>query len=200
MRQLAATAVVAAAVLLLGAAGCAQQVPGAAVAAMGADGPPRAGAPTTAGPGTGAPGAPPTSPGAATPLADLDPCAVLSDTARADLGVDGAPQPQRSASGRLCRWLVHDDPAVPDGYALGVSVFPGLGLDQVVASSGKAQLTIGTRRAVRSLRAGGSVCAVSVEITPTSRIDVQATSGSDGAAMCPTAERAARLLEPGFPG
>ncbi len=109
-------------------------------------------------------------------------------------------EPKRSElpSSLLCQWIVRDDPVVDDRYTLGVVFFPEAGLDRVVANGEKIRLTLGARRAVQSLRGAGGGCAVSIEVTPTSRVDVQ-TTGQDGRALCPAAKRAAELVEPEIP-
>ncbi|EWC61320.1 hypothetical protein UO65_3376 [Actinokineospora spheciospongiae] len=131
-------------------------------------------------------------------MASLDPCEMLTDAQKRTLGVTGEPKPNETTSSKYCQWQVDDNPAVPDGYALGVLVFPESGIDQVNAVGEKTPVTVGSRRAIQSVRAGGSVCAISIEVTATSRVDVQA-SGDDAPELCTAALDAAKVVEPELP-
>ena len=131
-------------------------------------------------------------------IAALDPCDLLTPAAKSTLGVTGSPEPDETRSAKVCQWKVAKE-SVADGYTYAVAIFPRLGIDKVVADGEKKELTIGPRRAVESLRGGGAACAVSIEITPTSRVDVQANGGPTGPALCPMVLDAARLLEPELP-
>ncbi|WP_233158360.1 DUF3558 domain-containing protein [Actinokineospora bangkokensis] len=146
-------------------------------------------------------GAAPSASGSApVDLVDLDPCALVTPSIRSRLGVRGEADEGGTASARSCQWTVERGSA-RDSYVLGVAVFPTLGLDEVSASGGVADVEIGGRRALRSLRLNGTVCAISLELTATSRVDVQANSATqrDGALLCPRAEEAAGLIEAELP-
>lgn len=131
-------------------------------------------------------------------MASLDPCEMLTDSQKSELGVTGEAKPSKTTSSNLCQWQVDDNPAVPGGYALGVLVFPKLGIDRVVAVGEKVPVTVGSRRAIQSFGAGGSVCAISIEVTATSRVDVQA-SGDGAPELCTAAMDAAKVVEPELP-
>ncbi|MCG8915167.1 DUF3558 domain-containing protein [Actinokineospora sp. PR83] len=131
-------------------------------------------------------------------LASLDPCEMLTDSQKSELGVTGQAEPDETTSAKYCKWRVDANPAVPGGYQLALAVFPELGLDRVNAVGEKTPVPVGSRRAIQSLRAGGGVCAISIEVTATSRVDVQA-SGGDGKALCPAALDAAKVVEPELP-
>ena len=184
--------VVASAMVLAGVAGCSQETPGRPVADT-------TGTSTTSGSGSSsAPRTTSSGPGGGGSLATLDPCDLLSAESKTALGVTGAPKPEEFPSSKLCQWRVNDNPTVPDGFSLGVAVFPESGIDRVNATGEKVPVTVGARRAVRSSRSGGSVCAISLEVTATSRVDVQA-SGSGDPALCTVAMEAAEVVEPGLP-
>ena len=130
-------------------------------------------------------------------LAAVDPCDLLTPSMKTTLGVTGEPQPEKTPSAELCQWSV-DKGSIADSFTYGIAVFPRAGIDKVVAVGEKKEITVGSRKAIESLRAGGAVCAISIEVTPTSRVDVQA-SGGDGAALCAPALEAAELVEPELP-
>ncbi|EWC61774.1 hypothetical protein UO65_2961 [Actinokineospora spheciospongiae] len=109
----------------------------------------------------------------------------------------GAAQPDETASSKYCQWATGTGTAA-ERFTYGVAVFPELGIDKVVADGEKKPLVVGQRKAVESLRSAGGVCAISIEVTPTSRVDVQAV-GRDGAALCPKVLEAAKLIEPELP-
>ncbi len=60
---------------------------------------------------------------------------------------------------------------------------------------------VNSRRGIQSLGVGGSVCAVSIEVTATSRVEVTGTGAgsNDGSLLCPKVQAAAELLEPELP-
>ncbi|WP_424187426.1 DUF3558 domain-containing protein [Actinokineospora sp. G85] len=181
-----AKTLVATAFLALALTSCAQQVPGTPVALMG-------GAPQDS-------KATPSSPSDASDgLASLDPCDLLSEANKSALHVDGEPKPKEYSHVKACGWTVHDDPLVPEGYHLGIAVYPRKGIDDAVATDGVlTPVQVGKHRGIRYLGAGKSVCSIALEVTATSRIDISG-SGIDDAGRCPAAERAARLIEPDLP-
>ncbi|EWC60051.1 hypothetical protein UO65_4617 [Actinokineospora spheciospongiae] len=122
---------------------------------------------------------------------------MFTDSIKARLGITGSGTPNSAPSSEACRWKV-DKGTVADSYTIGVVVFPKLGLDEVVSTGEKTPVQVADRRAIQSLRAAGSVCAISVEVTATSRVDVQIT-GDDATALCPKALEAAELIEPALP-
>ncbi|MCG8914844.1 DUF3558 domain-containing protein [Actinokineospora sp. PR83] len=171
-----------------GVAACAKETTGRAIPS--ATSPP---AEATAPPTESSPSSEPD--GAESPAA-LDPCELLTSSARDALGVTGAAQPDETPSARYCQWALGTGTAA-ERFTYGVAVFPGLGIDRVVADGEKKPLVVGARKAIESLRSGAT-CAISIEVTETSRVDVQAT-GRDGASLCQKVLEAAKLVEPELP-
>ncbi|MCG8914196.1 DUF3558 domain-containing protein [Actinokineospora sp. PR83] len=142
------------------------------------------------------PSQPPTSDN---PLATLDPCDLFTPAAKTALGVTGSPQPDETRIAKLCQWKVAKETGA-ESYTFTVAAYPELGIDKVVATGEKKSLTMGTHRAVQSLGGPtGSVCAVALEVTATSRVDVLATGAGGGATLCPQVLDAAKLVEPELP-
>ncbi|MCG8920405.1 DUF3558 domain-containing protein [Actinokineospora sp. PR83] len=133
-------------------------------------------------------------------LSSVDPCELPTPSMKTTLGLTTTPESRDSSSSSLCQWQVGDG-EIADRYNFGIAVFLKLGVDEVVAVGEKKEVKINSRRGVQSLRAGGSVCAVSIEVTATSRVDVQATGAgsNDGSRLCPRVPAAAELIEPALP-
>lgn len=146
---------------------------------------------------TDTPTEPTSAPGGDDTLASLDPCELFTSSARSALGVLGAPQPDETPSAKTCQWSLGTGTAA-ERFTYGVGIFPKLGVDKVNSTGPKKEITVGSRRAIESLGGGGAVCAISIEVTATSRVDVQAT-GRDGASLCPKVLEAAKLVEPELP-
>ncbi|WP_424189548.1 DUF3558 family protein [Actinokineospora sp. G85] len=134
-------------------------------------------------------------------LAALDPCDLMTSTARAELGISDSGKVDESPSGKGCEWEAK--PSGLDGHFLfGAIVYPKLGVDKVNSSGEKTETTIGGRRAVRSTGAAGSVYAVSLEVTPSSRVDVEFIGGGGrvpAEQMWSWVEKWANLVEPELP-
>ncbi|WP_235925993.1 DUF3558 domain-containing protein [Actinokineospora pegani] len=134
-------------------------------------------------------------------LAALDPCGLMTPTARAELGISNSGTADELPSGKGCEWEAK--PSGLDGHFLfGAVVYPKLSVDKVDSSEGKTETTIGGRRAVRSTGAAGSVYAVSLEVTPSSRVDVEFIGGGGrvpAEQMWSWVEKWANLVEPELP-
>jgi hypothetical protein len=84
------------------------------------------------------------------------------------------------------------------GFTMGVAIFDQLGLADLVAHGPPKPVTVGNRKALQSMR-GIDTCAISIELTKTSRVDTQGTAGGDETRSCDIALRVARLVEPKLP-
>jgi hypothetical protein len=181
-----------AAVLVSVLASCSNKDPGQAVPAGTPSGPAGSGGPFPTGSGsTSASGSQPSAP--AGPLKDTKPCSLLSASDIAELQA-GQGTEETLNNVRTCRF-VH-----AAGFAVSVGILDDLGLDDVTTyGSVKPVPTVGQHKAVQSMR-GVDTCAISIEVTKTSRVDTQGTS-DDGNVQkaCDLALHVARLVEPKLP-
>lgn len=163
------------------------------------------GTPTTSGAGPTSDSATPstskppktTKTSAENPVADLQPCELISSAAAKTLGITGAPKEDDLAGTRICQWRV-DKGSIADSYTLGVGIFDDLGIKDVVANGEVKKLTVGNREAVQYFGASGGTCSIALMVTEKSRVDVQA-SGRTGEKLCAPALEAAKLVEPELP-
>ncbi|MBP2320955.1 hypothetical protein JOF56_001340 [Kibdelosporangium banguiense] len=81
---------------------------------------------------------------------------------------------------------------------MSVAIFDELGLDDLVARGTPKPVTVGNRKALQSI-GGIDTCAISIELTNTSRVDTQGTAGGDEQKSCDIALKVARLVEPKLP-
>ncbi|HET9142033.1 DUF3558 family protein [Actinophytocola sp.] len=132
------------------------------------------------------------------PLADLDPCALLTASAKATLGITAAGERRKILDTRLCQWKVRGP---KDTYILGVGLLDKAGIDDIPSGVPIEQLpNIGDHQAVRSKEAGGTTpCAVILGVTNSSRVELQATAGTDVDKACELAMDMAKLVEPELP-
>jgi hypothetical protein len=126
------------------------------------------------------------------PIAAVSPCSLLSAAEVADLHA-GASKEEKLNNARACRFL--DAP----GFVMSVGIFDDLGLDDVAANGEIKPLpVIGKHKAVQSIR-GVDTCAVSIEVTKSSRVDTQGTVGGDVQKSCDLALKVAKLVEARLP-
>lgn len=134
---------------------------------------------------------PPRPPG---PLVNTDPCSLLTPAEVATLKT-GPGHIELVGQARACRYK--KDYNGGDGLHAGVAIFDYLSLDEVVTYTTPKPVTVGKRRAVQSMR-GIRTCAVTLEVTPTSRVDTQGTGQTDEQS-CAVALQIARMVEPKLP-
>ncbi|WP_424188926.1 DUF3558 domain-containing protein [Actinokineospora sp. G85] len=132
-------------------------------------------------------------------LTSLDPCSLLTADAKAELKVSGPGDPDKLPSGKSCAWQVSSAASGGNGFVLGTVVFPELSLEQVNSHGPTTEITVGSRRALKSTGAGGSVFAISLEVTPSSRVDVSSTIGAGEEEAWARVQRLAELVEPRLP-
>jgi len=125
------------------------------------------------------------------PMANTTPCSLLSPTEVAELQA-GPSKEEKLNNARACSFYE------AKGFTMGVAIFDELGLDDLVAQGAPKPVSVGNRKAVQSIR-GIDTCAISIELTKTSRVDTQGTAGGDEQRSCDIALRVARLVEPKLP-
>jgi hypothetical protein len=124
-------------------------------------------------------------------MANVAPCSLLTSAETAELRA-GPGKDQTLNQGRACLFQE------ASGFSMTVAIFDELGLDDLVAQGPPKPVTVGNRKAVQSIR-GIDTCAISIELTKTSRVDTQGTAGGDEEKSCDIALRVARLVEPRLP-
>lgn len=129
----------------------------------------------------------------ASPLKDVQPCSLLSPAEAAGLRA-GSGTAQRLNNARTCRFLQ------AEGFSMSVAIFDELGLDDIVAKGAIMPVpTVGKHKAARWI-GGVDTCAISMEITKTTRVDAQGTS-DDGNEQksCEIAMQVAKFVEARLP-
>jgi len=151
--------------------------------------------PESGGPFSGTPEPPATSeevipPG---PLKDVEQCSLLTPTEINDLHA-GTPKSERLNNARACRFTEGK------GFVVSFAIFDEAGLTEILAASPPTPVpTVGRHKAVWNMR-GGDTCAVSIELTKTSRVDFQGTDDRGSPQRgCDLAMNLARLVEPKLP-
>lgn len=113
------------------------------------------------------------------------------------LGVTGEPKEGTSKSVPSCQWRV-TKASVKDSYTIAVGIYERRGLKDIVASGQIQKIQVGSRQAAQYLGEGGAHCAVALEVTASSRVDVLAT-GDSADKLCGPVLEAAKLVEPELP-
>ncbi|WP_436492750.1 DUF3558 domain-containing protein [Actinokineospora sp. HUAS TT18] len=131
------------------------------------------------------------------PLKAVNPCDLLDSSAMTKLGIKKPGEEDTVGKSRGCQWRVEKD-SIADSYSIDIGLFETLGIADVKGDGNPQPLTVGPRKAVQTLRGQGSGCAISIEVTAKSRVDVQA-AGSSGEKLCPAVLEAAKLVEPELP-
>lgn len=137
----------------------------------------------------------PNSGGGAT--SDLEPCSLLSEDGKAQLGVTGG-QERKVGQARNCRWRLEGDTGA-GSFTLDVAIYDELGIKDVVGSDIKPVPTVGSHEAVQYVPPAAG-CAVAVAVSDSSRVDTQAVgSAQQQQRACELALELARLIEPELP-
>ncbi len=144
---------------------------------------------------SGAPSARPVS------LAEVDPCALLTEEIAVEVGVEdvGAGRPSKISRG--CGWFVDNWGQEGDAYTVAISVDETRGLDDLPSDLDRTPLTVGSREAVQVETY--DVCSIIMYVSESSRADASAV-GSDTSTLdefdsCRMALRLAELIEPALP-
>lgn len=141
------------------------------------------------------PTSPPTSTSEDSPLADIDPCELLSDAERAQFGVAEG-KPKRVVGSETCQWLKSGD------FVLGVGLKPDLAFkDADLRGATPTRVDVGRHEAYRVENAGGGKggCEVFVITGELSFAQVGAESGVDTARACEKATALAKIIDPKLP-
>lgn len=165
-----------AAVLGLALAGCSSNEPGRATAGD---------TPSTTS------GSSPTSSSSGSSIADVDPCSLLKADDVAKLNLTAAEKLDKNS----CQWRT------PDRTLVRLNTYPTLGMKDIVPGpqSESSDVKVGTHNAQlikKSLT--NTACAISIELTTSSRVDINAT-GSKLDLTCPAAQSVAEAIEPNLP-
>lgn len=127
------------------------------------------------------------------PLKDVEQCSLLTSAEINDLHA-GTPKSERLNNARACTFEGGRD------FVVGLAIFDEAGLTEILADSPPTPVpTVGRHKAVWNMR-GHDTCAVSIEVTKTSRVDVQGTDDNGNTQRgCDLAVTVARLVEPKLP-
>jgi len=173
-------------VLVIGLAACSEKTPGNAT------GPDTTASQSSSGPfptGTSSKPRTTSSSRGSSPVANVDPCSLLTDAEAAGLNA-GSGKPDDSGRSRAC---VFDD---AQGFSMTVTIYDNGGLGDISASGGKESTTIGRHGAVKYLN--GITCGVAIKTSETSRVDVTSSADSDQRS-CDIAMQVAQLVEKKLP-
>ncbi|MFI9006997.1 hypothetical protein ACIGNX_07175 [Actinosynnema sp. NPDC053489] len=146
---------------------------------------------TTTVPTTGQPSRTTTSKpaGGGDPLADFDPCPVL-ESVSSQLNLSEIEKVDEKECG------AEYSPTV----SFGLTKQPELAIGDAVGNGKKSDISIGSRKAKRvEAPATKTSCLVAVEVGPTSRVDVIASSDNSLDAACEAATKVATAIEPKLP-
>jgi hypothetical protein len=146
------------------------------------------------------PGRPTTStkPGSAdSPLANVDPCTLLTSQGKAQLGISGG-EKNNVGSARGCKWRLRGP---TDTYIFTVDINDRLGIKDIPQNIQLKELPdIGTHKAVQDVNpASPGTCGVSLGVTESSRVRTQLVAGTDTTKACDLALQTAKLVEPQLP-
>jgi hypothetical protein len=158
------------------------------------------------GTGTGEPSSPttgdPTDTGSSTPspgdspLANTDPCTLLTTSAQSQLGVSGGERRDLGTE-RGCRWRLRGP---TETFIFDVAIDDQNGLNDVPADATvKTVADIGKHKAVQSASKQGGACSVLLGVSDRSRVDATAVAGVDVNKGCELATQLAQLVEPQLP-
>lgn len=175
--------------LVLVLAGCSEQTPGNATA--GDEIPPSSEAQVT----TESSEETTTTTEAGTPLADVDPCDLVSDAAATQLGLTGGTA-ETLGEARVCRWRL-DGPTLNESFSVQVEIFEKRGLADIVGTNIQQLPPIGTHQAASFIGTAGG-CGVSVGVGESARVDNTAVGGNQQQG-CQLVTQLATLVEPELP-
>ncbi|MBM7770690.1 hypothetical protein JOD54_000894 [Actinokineospora baliensis] len=130
-------------------------------------------------------------------LQAAQPCDLLPAAALKPLGITGAAKPSSTSKSRQCEWRV-DKSTTAESYTIAVVIYESTGISDIKTDKEIEYLTVGDHDAARYFTRAAAGCALSLEITPTSRVDVQAT-GESPEDLCGPALEAAKQVEPALP-
>jgi hypothetical protein len=121
----------------------------------------------------------------------LDPCELLSADDQSALSL-GPGQEEALGGARTCLWQA------PGSHTVGTQIWDNLSIDEVQSNTEPQTKTVASRRAMQYTGNLG-VCAIALELTDSSRVDVTGVAGGDMDKACEVANRAAELVAPKLP-
>ncbi|SDD19890.1 DUF3558 domain-containing protein [Actinokineospora iranica] len=132
------------------------------------------------------------------PLADIDPCDLLTEEGKTQLGVSGPGEPDDTGSGRNCVWRLRGPERT---FIFDAGVNDKYGLNDLPSDLNNKDLPpIGGRKAVQTnLSAGPGTCTVHMFVTESTRASALVVAGDDQAKSCELALQMAQLIEPRLP-
>jgi Protein of unknown function (DUF3558) len=132
------------------------------------------------------------------PLADADPCSLLSADGQAEFGLSGGNYEQVGMA-RTCQWSQRQ----PDraAYIFSVEIWDDAGLSDLPPDLQVVPLPdIGTHQAVEDRAPMGTACTVLMGVTASSRVGITvSTGGEDMQLSCDLALQMSTLVEPALP-
>lgn len=172
-------------VLMVGLASCADKTNGS----------PLPGTPNE--PSTGTPPSTGTTKPGGSPLADTDPCSLLSASDQSTLGV-GNGEKRTVGVARTCRWRLR---GANETIIFDVGILEAAGITDVPSSIQVKQLPdIGGHKAAEHTGGGGAgSCTIILGVSQKSRVDTNVIAGTDTQKACDRTMELARLVEPNLP-
>jgi hypothetical protein len=134
-------------------------------------------------------------------LASIDPCSLLDPAIVAQSGMHLTGY-ETSLGARSCSWDQDATATNNGGFSIAINIYDHAGLDQLsTVGFTITNFPVGRHQGrLNQTTANGNLCAVSIGVTATSRVDVQGVAG-DGrqAVSCQLAETAAPSVEQKLP-
>jgi len=128
------------------------------------------------------------------PVAQIDPCLLLSDSERAQLGL-GVGEPEKIGRSKLCQWQQSGV------WTVGIGIKPDLAFkDADLRGATPIRVDIGRHEAYRVENAdNGKACEIFVVTGPSSFAQVTVAYGTDIPKACEKALPVAKIVDPKLP-
>jgi hypothetical protein len=124
-------------------------------------------------------------------LANVAPCGLLTDAENAQLRA-GAGKEDIISDSRACAFE-HGD-----GFAMTISIYPSLGIGDVVSKGAVQPGNLNKHQIVQYL-GGISSCGIAIKVSETSRVDVSSSARGDEQKACQIARQGAEYVEQKLP-
>ncbi len=176
-------------ILLLGLSACSSSVDGGANPSL-SGGPSRSATAPTSGTGGDESSVP-------NPLADIDPCSLLSNDELSEYGTFPPGKRDDRGVGRVCEFQKDRDPTEP-GRVISVNLREQQSVEDVLEQGyGVQRAESDGRRYARVPGAGA--CLIAIEVTATSRADINVIATEGRQKSCEIADEVGALIEPKLP-
>lgn len=128
------------------------------------------------------------------PLADKDPCSLLTASAQSRFGVSDGKK-HDVGDGRGCQWTLRG-PSETTFFA--VQIYDNSGIKDIPAESKPKDLPdVGSHKAVQTQEIGGpGSCSVILGVTDSSQVTASVLAGTDTSKACDLAHQLAEQVEP----